>query len=74
MTIKATTTNPATRFCAMAVTPAELPNNKTSVKRRRQRRDRAGASRREIAKQNRIIGETNFEFKLQGNLARVHAR
>jgi hypothetical protein len=33
MIIKATTTNPATRFCTMAVTPGELMNKATGSNR-----------------------------------------
>jgi hypothetical protein len=41
MMIKATTTNPATRFCAMAAAPGELMNKATGANRGDQRRDRA---------------------------------
>ncbi|MDI4238327.1 MULTISPECIES: hypothetical protein [unclassified Bradyrhizobium] len=44
MTIKATTTNPATRFCTMAATPAQLMTKATSaIVPRRDRGINAGA-------------------------------
>ena len=41
MIIKATTTNPVTRFCTMAATPGELMNKATGANSRDQRRGRA---------------------------------
>ena len=41
MIIKATTTNPTTRFCTMAATPGELMNKATGANSRDQRRGRA---------------------------------
>src|SRR5436190_15094542 len=41
MIIKATTTNPATRFCTMAATPGELMNKATGANRGDQRRGSA---------------------------------
>jgi hypothetical protein len=38
MIIKATTTNPVTRFCTMAATPGELMNKATGANRGDQRR------------------------------------
>src|SRR5215211_2545621 len=56
MIIKATTTNPATRFCTMAVTPGELMNKATGSNRGDQRRGSA-SSRADHGAGAEMIGE-----------------
>jgi len=76
MIIKATTTNPATRFCTMAATPGELMNKATGANSGDQRRGSApsradhGAGAEMISERSRSQREHNRRPDGSANLCR----
>src|SRR5437899_11483739 len=74
MIIKATTTNPATRFCTMAATPGERMNKATGANRGDQRRGSApspadhGAGAEMISERSRSQREHNCRPDGSANL------
>jgi hypothetical protein len=77
MIIKATTTNPATRFCTMAPTPGELMNKRTGENRGDQRRGSApsradhGAGAEMISERSRSQRKHNRRPDGSANLCRA---
>jgi len=77
MIIKATTTNPVTRFCTMAATPGERMNKATGANRGDQRRGRApsradhGAGAEMIGERSRSQREHNRRPDGSANLCRA---